>query len=84
MSGGGNEAHPSVISSLFGVVGRELQQFVLNAAGVNPVCHLGGPFMSQALNALCSHLHPQVRITQYQQHSMENARLQQQPDMNPS
>lgn len=38
MSGGANETRPSVISSIFGVVGRELQQFVLNAAGVNPVC----------------------------------------------
>jgi hypothetical protein len=40
MSGGTNEARPSVISSIFGVVGRELQQFVLSAAGVNPVCTL--------------------------------------------
>ncbi|KIM32585.1 hypothetical protein M408DRAFT_19973 [Serendipita vermifera MAFF 305830] len=36
MSRSGEDTRPSVISSIFGVVGRELQQFVLSAAGINP------------------------------------------------
>ncbi|KAG8756857.1 hypothetical protein FRC14_002611 [Serendipita sp. 396] len=39
MAGHSNEGRPSLITSVLGVMGRELQQFVLSAAGVNQVCH---------------------------------------------
>jgi len=49
MSLPGGDMRPSVISSIFGAVGRELQQFVLSAAGISPVCALSGLLPSHAM-----------------------------------